>query len=42
MAGASFLLPGLAHGYSRIEKRLGAIAGRLTQIEQGLGIEAGG
>jgi hypothetical protein len=29
------------NGYSRIEKRLGAIEARLTRIERGLGIEAG-
>src|SRR5512139_1209819 len=34
MAGAAFLLPGLVNGYSRIEKRLGAIEGRLTRIER--------
>lgn len=39
MAGAAFLLPGLVNGYSKIEKRLDGIEGRLTRIERGLGID---
>lgn len=41
MAGAAFLLPGLANGYGKIEKRLAGIEGRLAAIERGLGIDAG-
>ena len=33
-AGAAFLLPGLMNGYGKIERRLGAIEGRLTRIER--------
>jgi hypothetical protein len=47
MAGAAFMLPGLANGYGKIERRLSGIEGalsqqaeRLTRIERGLGIEA--
>ena len=36
MAGAAFLLPGLVNGYSRIEKRLCGIEGRLEAVEQKL------
>ena len=39
MAGAAFLPPGLPNGHGKIERRLGAIEGRLTRIERGLGIE---
>jgi 50S ribosomal subunit-associated GTPase HflX len=46
MAGAAFMLPSLANGYGKIEqslrrlaKRMGAIEGRLTRIERGLGTE---
>ncbi|MGE5603076.1 MAG: hypothetical protein ACM30E_08495 [Nitrososphaerales archaeon] len=34
MAGAAFLMPGLVTRYSRIEKRLCGIEGRLTRIER--------
>jgi hypothetical protein len=49
MAGAAFLMPGLANGYRKIERRLGAIEGalrllaeRLTRIERVLSVSSGG
>jgi len=35
-AGAAFLLPGLVNGYGKVEKRLGAIEGRLETVERKL------